>query len=242
MRICILEADRPTPAQQQRFGSYADMFEAWLRPVLPEARFSRAFVAGGEAPPDPGAVDAVLITGSRAGVHDGAGWIADLAAHLRALRQHRTPMLGVCFGHQLMAEAFGGTVSRAPVGWTLGHHLHRPTAQGHHFFGDQDIGVMSCHQDQVAKAPPGTDILIASQHSPLGGLVYDFPALSVQFHPEFGPDYVQSLLDGGLGVDMPSAFARQIRSGLGGKLHRGKVAQGFARFLRRGADPDRPLG
>ena len=55
-------------------------------------------------------------------------------------------------------------------------------------------------------------------------------------------DYVQSLLDGGLGVDMPSAFAGQIRSGLGGKLNRGKVAQGFARFLRRGADPDRPLG
>jgi len=57
---------------------------------------------------------------------------------------------------------------------------------------------MSCHQDQVAKAPPGADVLIASPQSPLGGLVYDFPALSVQFHPEFGPDYVQSLLDGGL--------------------------------------------
>lgn len=101
---------------------------------------------------------------------------------------------------------------------------------------------MSCHQDQVAKAPPGADLLIASQQSPLGGFVYDFPALSVQFHLEFGPDYVQSLLDGGLGVDMPVAFARKIRSGLGGRLHRDMVAQGFARFLRHSADPSRPLG
>lgn len=241
MRICILEADRPTPAQQQQFGSYADMFETWLRPVLPEARFSRAFVAGGEAPPDPGAVDAVLITGSRAGVHDGASWIGDLAVHLRKLRGHGTPMVGVCFGHQLMAEAFGGKVNRAPVGWTLGHHLHRPTAQGRRFFGDQDIGVMSCHQDQVIEAPPGAQALIASQASPLGGFAYDFPALSVQFHPEFGAEYVQSLLDRGLGVDLPAAFARDIRSRLGGRLHRDIIAQGFARFLRRFADAAGPL-
>ena len=240
MRICILEADRPTLAQQTRFGSYADMFEAWLRPVLPEARFCRAFVAGGEAPPDPGAVDAVLITGSRAGVHDGDAWIADLAAHLRALRQHRTPMLGVCFGHQLMAEAFGGTVARAPVGWTMGHHFHSPTAEGRRFFGNHDIGVMSCHQDQVTSAPPEADLLIASQQSPLGGFAYSFPALSVQFHPEFGPDYVQSLLDGGLGVDMPLALTHKIRSGLGGRLHRDMVAQGFARCLRDDADPSAP--
>lgn len=233
MRICILEADLPAPAQQQRFGSYADMLKAWLRPVLPEARFNRAFAAAGEA---------LLITGSRAGVHDGAGWIADLTGHLRALRQHRKPMPGVCFGHHLMAEAFGGTVTRAPVGWTLGHQIHRPTAQGRHFFGDQEIGVMSCHQDQVAKAPPGTDLLIASPQSPLGGLVHDFPALSMQFHPDFGPDYVQSLLDGGLGVDMPSAYARKIRSGLGGMLNRDRVARGFARLLSRGADPVGPLG
>lgn len=67
-------------------------------------------------------------------------------------------------------------------------------------------------------------------------------ALSVQVHPELGPDFVQSLLDGGLGVDIASDFARQIRSGLGGKLNRGKVAQGFVRVLGRSADPDRPLG
>ena len=101
---------------------------------------------------------------------------------------------------------------------------------------------MSCHQDQVIEAPPGAQALISSQASPVGGCAYDFPALSVQFHPEFGAEYVQSLLDGRLGVDLPAAFVQDIRSGLGGRLHRDIIAQGFARFLRRFADTAGPLG
>ena len=95
-----------------------------------------------------------------------------------------------------------------------------PTTQRQQCFGDQAISVMFCHQDQGAKAPPATSLLIASQQSPLAGFVHGFPTLSVQFHPEFGPDYEQSLLDG--------------------KLHRDMMTQGFARCLRRYADPAAP--
>lgn len=230
MRLCIYEAERPTPEHQARFGSYADMFERWLAPVLPQARISRAFVAGGEAPPDPGAVDAVLITGARAGVHDGDRWIADLKDHLIALRGAGIPMTGICFGHQLMAEAFGGQVARANAGWTIGRHLHDVSPTGQALFGVAPLAALSFHQDQVVAAPLGATGIMSSPASPFGGFRYDFAALSVQVHPELDPDYVRSLLTGIAVEAFPEPLVEASLATLGPPLDAATLARGFARF------------
>jgi GMP synthase-like glutamine amidotransferase len=242
MHLCIYEADRPTPEDQARFGSYADMFERWLAPALPQARFSRAFVAGGEAPPDPGSVDAVLITGARAGVHDGDRWIADLKDHLGHLRTAGTPMAGICFGHQLMAEAFGGKVARATAGWTVGRHLHGLTPAGRALFGAAPVAALSFHQDQVVSAPPDATALLSSAQSPLGGFRYDFEALSVQVHPELEPEYVRGLLTGTAVGAFPRPFVEASLATLGAALDADRLAQGFARFFqgRATGGPDHP--
>jgi GMP synthase-like glutamine amidotransferase len=233
MHLCIYEADRPTPAHQARFGTYADMFESWLAPALPEARFSRVFVADGEPPPRPGEVDAVLITGSRAGVHDGEDWIAGLKAHLGDLRIAGVPMGGICFGHQIMAEAFGGRVARAETGWTIGRHLHATSPAGAELFERRELAALSFHQDQVVIAPPGTDVLMSTRRSRLGGFRYDFAALSVQVHPELEQDYIRTLLRSTAVTSFPDNVVTEALNTLNAEVDSASFAQGFAHFYRQ---------
>lgn len=234
MHLCIYEADRPTPEHQARFGTYADMFESWLAPALPEARFSRVFIAAGEAPPAPGTVDGVLITGSRAGVHDGDDWINDLKAHLVQLRAACIPMGGICFGHQIIAEAFGGTVARSDTGWTIGRHVHAASPLGASLFGREELAALSFHQDQVVAPPPEARPLMSSPPSPHGGFQYDFQALTVQVHPELDAAYVRTLLHSSAVGNFPETTIAEALATLEASVEAAAFAKGFAHFYRQG--------
>lgn len=235
MKLCILEADRPAEPFRPAHGTYAGMFERWLAPALPEARFSSIFVAGGEAlPEDPDRFDAYLVTGSRAGVYEPHPWIAPLEDFLRALRTRKRPVAGVCFGHQVMAQAFGGKVENSANGWVLGRHDHSLSAEGAYAFGAGPLAALSFHQDQVTALPEGAVRLLSNDVSPNGGLIYaDFPALSVQFHPEFKPDYLFDLLKAYQGGRVPMDRAQSALKSLEGALDNDRVASGFAAFFRR---------
>lgn len=233
MKICILEADRPAAAFQPVHGTYAGMFERWLGPVLPEAAFSRVYVAGGEQIPDPEAFDGYLITGSRAGVYDDHPWIAPLQSFLRDLHEAARPMAGVCFGHQVMAQAFGGDVRKSDRGWVIGRQEHRLSPEGAAHFGAAPLAVLSFHQDQVMAPPKGAHRLLSNDHSPNGGLVYeDFPAISVQFHPEFQPAYIHDLLTADAGIRVPPDLAQAAIASLSEPVDGDRVARGFAAFFR----------
>lgn len=233
MKICILEADRPAEAFQPAHGTYAGMFERWLGAALPEARFSRIFVAGGEAlPEDPTAFDGYLITGARAGVYEDHAWIAPLMDFLRAARAARVPLTGVCFGHQIMAQAFGGEVRKSKGGWVIGRQEHALTDDGAALFGAGPLAALSFHQDQVVTPPAGARRVLSNAASPNGGFRYDFPALSVQFHPEFAPAYIRDLLVAAAGIRVPQDLAQTALDSLAAPLDGERVAKGFADFLR----------
>jgi GMP synthase-like glutamine amidotransferase len=233
MKICILEADRPAEAFQPAHGTYAGMFERWLGAALPEATFTRIFVAGGEAlPDDPTVFDGYLITGARAGVYEDHDWIAPLGAFLRDCAAARVPLTGVCFGHQIMAQAFGGEVRKSDAGWVIGRHAHDLTDDGAALFGAGPLAALSFHQDQVITPPAGARRVLSSPASPNGGLCYDFPALSVQFHPEFAPAYIRDLLVAASGIRVPQDLAQTALDSLSAPLDGDRVAKGFANFLR----------
>jgi GMP synthase-like glutamine amidotransferase len=191
MKLAILEAGTPPGPLTERFGRYPAMFERLLGNGIDYDSFD---VPAGELPGVPGDHDAYLITGSAAGVYEPLPWIHELAAFVRAAGGAK--LVGICFGHQVMAEAFGGRVEKVAKGWGVG--LHDYPIVKHEPWMDQApiVSVPASHQDQVVQQPPHTDIIASSIFTPYAGLAWhNKRALSFQFHPEFEPDYAKALIE-----------------------------------------------
>jgi GMP synthase-like glutamine amidotransferase len=193
MRIGIIETGGPPGELRERFGGYADM----LQRLLGE-RFDYVVYDAQQGPlPDPEAGElAYLLTGSPAGVYDGSDWIAALAHFLRSVKG-KAKLVGICFGHQIMAEAFGGKVEKSDKGWGIGLHRHNVLAEAAWMAPAlRSIAIPVSHQDQIVVQPPATRILASSSFSPFAMLGYeDQPAISCQFHPEFEPGFARALIE-----------------------------------------------
>lgn len=202
MKLAILETGRPPEALQPAFGTYPDMFDRLLG-----GRFDRFDVQAGHYPDRSEAYDAYLLTGSSAGACDPLPWIEPLKGFLREARG-RVKLVGVCFGHQIMAEAFGGRVIKSPKGWGIGLHSYDVLNRAEWMDGAGTISAPVSHQDQVVEQPPESRVLLASDFTPFAALEYtDQPAISFQFHPEFEPAYAAALIETRRGTRFDEAFA-----------------------------------
>ncbi len=190
MKLAILETGRPPGQLADEFGDYPAMFEAMLGSGFEVDSFD---VQAGKLP-EPRAHDAYLITGSPAGVYDPLPWIAPLQQFIRAAKDAR--MVGVCFGHQVMAEALGGQVEKSDRGWGAGLHRYDVVRPEPWLDGAGTIFVPASHQDQVVAQPPNTEIVAQSDFTPFAALSWtDRPAISFQFHPEFSPAFAKALIE-----------------------------------------------
>ena len=189
MNLAILETGKPPEALIERFGRYPAMLEALIG--LEATSYD---VAAGELP-DPAAHDAYLITGSPAGVYDGLDWIAKLEAFL-GLARGRAKLVGICFGHQIMAQAFGGHVEKSDKGWGIGLQYY-PIVRREPWMDESTlIAAPASHQDQVVLQPPRTEVLASSIFTPYAALAWrDQPAISFQFHPEFPAGFAEALIE-----------------------------------------------
>ncbi len=191
MKLAILETGRPPGDLADRFGDYPAMFERLLGPDYEVESFD---VAAGNLPVDPHAHHAYLITGSPAGVYDPLPWIAPLCEFIRSAKDSR--MVGICFGHQVMAEALGGHVEKSDKGWGAGLHRYDIMRREPWMDAVDEVAAPASHQDQVIVQPPNTQIVAASAFTPYAGLAWtDRPAISFQFHPEFTPEFAKALIE-----------------------------------------------
>jgi len=191
MKVAILETGRPPGELAQQFGDYPAMFERLLGDGFDIERYD---VAAGRLPEKPADHAAYLITGSPAGVYDPLPWIAPLCDFIRAAKDSR--MVGICFGHQVMAEALGGRVEKSPRGWGAGLHRYSVVRTLPWMEPVAEIAAPASHQDQVFRQPSHTEVVASSEFTPFAALAWtDRPAISFQFHPEFSPDFAKALIE-----------------------------------------------
>lgn len=190
----ILETGAPPADLKPRFGSYGDMFRQLLGPEYEYAYYD---VRNGQLPVERDSHDVYLITGSASGVYDGDPWIDQLKGFVRGI-SGRTPLIGICFGHQVMAEAYGGRVIQSPKGWGAGLHSYEITRRADWMKPDDvpSLSIPVSHQDQIVELPTDATVLASSAFTPYAALEYpQRRAISFQGHPEFSPEYATALID-----------------------------------------------
>lgn len=174
-------------ALTEKYGPVANTVTRWIKPHLPEAEFVPVHIAVGASMPNTSDVDGVIISGSEKGVYDDTPWMQPLRENLVAMRKANVPIFGICFGHQIMADVFGGKAEKVDKGFITGA---RQFDMGH---GEQPAYV--AHQDQVTEVPPEATVIASAPYCPAAALAYDFPAMSVQFHPEYSGGFTHDLID-----------------------------------------------
>lgn len=228
MNLGILETGGPPADLGDRFQGYANMMRRMMGPAYRARTYD---IRAGEMPESPDACDGWLITGSAAGVYDPEPWIAPLKDFLQAASGRR-PMVGICFGHQLMAEAFGGQVVKSPKGWGIGLHRYELSRKASWMDNADPISLPVSHQDQVVAIGEGCEVLGGSDFTPFGLLAYpDRNAISMQPHPEFEPAYAEALIESRRGTRLTSTEADAAIATLAGPNDRDRVAIWLRRFL-----------
>lgn len=233
MKLGILETGEVAPELKARHGDYPAMFRALLGAVDPAMEFATVRVVAGEMPAAPGQADAWLVTGSRHGVYDGLPWIGPLKAFLRDCVAARVPVVGICFGHQILAEALGGRAVKSDRGWGLGVQDYElaPDAPGWLAALPPRFSLRALHQDQVVELPAGAHVLARSPHCAFAAVAYGDPerpdAISVQPHPEFGPEFMDELL----ALRAGKAFAAELADTARASLGRPAASEGWARAI-----------
>jgi GMP synthase-like glutamine amidotransferase len=190
-RVGLLECDHVSQRFRHLSGDYADMFGA----VFSDLELVPFDVWNGEVPDVPNQCDAWLCTGSRRSVYDDDEWIPRASQFVREVRDAGVPFIGVCFGHQLLAHALGGTVEKSPYGWGAGIHPVRVVRSEPWMQPAQDrLCLHFMHQDQVTQPPEDAVVLGCTDHCTVAMFRVGETMLGMQPHPEFTVPYADAIL------------------------------------------------
>lgn len=221
MLIGILQTGLAPEALAGEMGDYPDMFARLL--AGHGFTFRTYKVVEGEFPASVKDCDGWLITGSRFGTYEDHAWIPPLEQFIRDSFAAKVPMVGVCFGHQIIAQAMGGKVERHGGGWVVGATDYD--------FGDRHLTLNAWHRDQVTEAPKGAKVIATNEFCTNAALLYDDLALTVQAHPEFRPEFVDGLMKTrGKGLvpdEVMAAAAERLQDPLQDKTMAAQIAAFF---------------
>jgi GMP synthase-like glutamine amidotransferase len=236
MRVTILEAGRAPGRLSEDFPRYPDMFVSLLSRADKSLAFESVALLDGEAVPDPKNCEAIVITGSPFGVYDSTTWMDPLRDFVRRTFAAGTPMVGICFGHQVIADAMGGDVRKSENGWGVGRHTYqilekRPWMNE----AGKSMSLSVSHQDQVIAPPRRAVTLARSAHTEYAMLAYqDAPVMSVQGHPEFGDAFSTALYSARRGKSLSDEQVDAAIESLRQPEDNALVGEWMVNFLRSG--------
>ena len=234
MKIGVLQTGSVADEVIERHGSYVTMFERMLQRADPSFSVALWDVnVGGEIPTSPDEADGWIITGSRHGVYEDHAWIEPLKAFLRQAHAARAPIAGVCFGHQILAEALGGKVEKSDRGWGCG--IHSYSIDQHMPWMDESkdsISIQALHQDQVVALPDEATVLAHSEFCPNAMIAYGETAMSIQPHPEFDASFKRDIIGLRRGSAIPEALADAALEKIDGPTDSEMFGSWIANFFR----------
>jgi GMP synthase-like glutamine amidotransferase len=231
LHIAVLLMNTDRSAFAQRHPDDAQKAIAALQAVRPHWQFSAWAARDGELPEDPLAADAWVLTGSVASVTQPQPWMERSAEALRQRHAARRALVGLCFGHQLIAHALGGRVVRSAGGFRLGV-ADTALAMAEPWMDPprNHLSLFAAHEDQVLQAPPGARILGGDAFCPVGAYAVAQHVLCTQYHPELSRPFMRDLLatfGHRFGPELVSRAAVQIEQDVDAEV----FMQWVARFI-----------
>lgn len=222
MLIGILQTGHAPDTLVAQSGTYPVMFARLLDGHGFE--FRSWAVVDMEFPTSIHDADGWLITGSRHGAYEDLPFIPPLEDFIRSAYAAHVPMVGICFGHQIIAQALGGKVAKYDKGWAVGPQDYD--------FGGETLTLNAWHQDQVIERPKDAQVLATNEFCENAALVYDTRAFTVQPHPEFNDAFVDGLIKTrGKGL-VPDPLLAEGAARLGTPLHDQAIANRIAEFFK----------
>lgn len=207
LSIGILQTDWLVEKLANNYPEYPEMFQTLFYQVTSNIEFSIFDVTKNQFPKSFDDCDAYLITGSKKSVYETIDWIDTLAQWLIDADKVNKKLVGICFGHQLLAQTFGGETAKASNGWGVGLNAYNvlsrkiwmnrgeTEAQDDLLIESPDtVFLLASHQDQVLKLPEAAELLMSSEFCPNAAFTIGDNILGIQGHPEFSVDYSESLM------------------------------------------------
>lgn len=238
LRIGLLQCGYVHADLVDEFGDYPTLFAQFFDGLgIDLVTYD---VPAGATLPDPGSVDGWLISGSASSAYEPLGWIATAETFVRDLMVREIPIVAICFGHQLLAQAMGGTVQRGEAGWGAGAHDYELVGPPRtpHWPATSPVRLIASHQDQVTSLPDGAEVVARTAHCPIAAFTLGRNALAIQPHPEY-PSALSRRLTNARRDRIGERDSEAALASLGRPIDQAVVAAWMADVWREGGLRDR---
>ena len=205
-KIGVIEAGNVAEPLLEKHGTYSDMVLTWIKTAFAPSNSLSVLIYKNETLPDPSEADIWIISGSKHGVYENLPWINPLKNFIVKSYKNSIPMLGICFGHQIISEAMGGEVRKSKKGWGVGvqtYTISREVSWLKEIQENKKSTPLSFykgfafHQDQVTKISENCTLIAGNDFCPYAMLSYGKDTqptiLTIQSHPEFSKTYFKDL-------------------------------------------------